>query len=61
MLDERGGLVGGRGGQTGLEDINQVGWFFVDDINQVGWFYLRYQPGWLGFFVEDINQVGWFF
>ena len=28
MLDEGGGLVGGRGGQTGLEDINQVGWFF---------------------------------
>ena len=40
MLDERGGLVGGRGGQTGLEDINQVGWFFtgLEDINQIGFF-----------------------
>ena len=57
MLDERGGLVGGRGGQTGLEDINQGGWFFlkistglvgffVEDNNQVGWFFLRYQPCW---------------
>ena len=42
MLDEGGGLVGGRGGQTGLEDTNQVGWFFFEDINQVAWFF-----GWL--------------
>ena len=29
MLDEGGGLVGGRGGQTGLEDIDQVGFFLL--------------------------------
>ena len=36
MLDERGGLVGGMGGQTGLEDINQVVFFFKISTRLVG-------------------------